>query len=543
MTKTFTARLQKFVPSEWPVALPYVVLSLCVFLAYINVYNNQFLFDDELIITRNEYLWQWGSFWKLFTASTTEGAHISGGFFRPIQMLLYFFAHQAAGQSPSAYHLLNIVIHGANACLIFSLGKKLKFNLWASFFAALLWAMHPIHTEAVTYMSATADGLLAFFTLLGIVMLLPHFTTRKIFLVIPIFVLGLLSKETTVMFPALAMACFFFTNEKKWDAKQYVKFWPLWLLALGFVAWRLSTTAFDGPASYERFFNMPAYNNMRAYADHFELRLYTFFATLPAYAQLLVWPVGLHMERVFNIYSQLDHPQVLAGILIVLVACSALIFNRSTLLWPLAWGIAWAAICHFPDTGLLLAVNALFLEHWMYLPTAGLFLGTAQTITNYLESKHWHNVQMVASGLCLIVAVIFGIATYMQNRVWHDPITFYNHLFQYGVTSARSHNNLALAYMEQKEYDKAIEEFHKAIDASDTYAETRHNLAVSLVSLPNKIQHLGEAIQQLNRALEIDPQFYRSYIVLSQIYAYLGDREKADANRIKAEEILNRNLH
>lgn len=537
-----TAFYQSLSP-RWQTYAPYILLVLAVFLAYCNVYTNDFLFDDGLIITRNELLHHWSSFGHLLTASTTEGAHISGGFYRPVQMVLYFIVYQLGGESLFGFHLLNVLIHAANACLVYELGKRLKFHNTASFFAALIWAVHPLHTEAVTYMSSTADTLHVFFCLLGLVYLLPDFAPRKFFLVIPIFLLGLFSKEVSIVFPALVVCCLYLTSNQSYEPKTYIKTWPLWVVAGIYTAWRLTTTSLDGPASYAHVYQQPAYYSLKLYSEHFSFRLYTFLATLPSYAALVAWPTELHMERTFNVFAEFWLTPVLIGALMVAAAGAQIIFNRNEKYQPLSWGLLWFGASHFPDSGLLVPVNALFLEHWMYLPTIGLFLGIAQIIALHIETSRYEKLKPAITGICLIIATALGTATFFQNRVWHDPVTFYTHVFHYGVTSARAHNNLALAYMERREYALAIDEYHKAIETSDTYAETRHNLAVSLLNLPDKEKHIEEAVDNLNRALEIDPNFYRSYIVLSQIYAFLGDKDKADLNREKAEKILNSYEH
>ncbi len=533
-------QLCQFLSPRWQKVIPYLLLTLAVFAAYCNVYNNEFLFDDGLLITRNDLLHYWSNLGQLFTSSTTDGAHIAGGFARPVQIFLYFLVYQFAGESTVGFHLLNIVIHAANACLIYQLGKKLKFNLWASFFAALIWAMHPIHTEAVTYMSATADGLWAFFCLLGIVILLPDFSWSKIFWVLPIFALGLFSKETTVIFPLLVVICMYLTSDQRLNPKTYLKTWPLWVAAGAYTVWRLTTTGYDGPETYRKMFDYPEYYSLKMYSEHFELRFYTFLATLPAYLQLLVWPEGLHMERSFRIFLNFMLGPALVGCGMLIAAVTLVIFGRGKYSLPLSWGLLWFGAAHFPDTGLLLATNSLFLEHWMYLPTAGLFLGIAQPISLCLELPNLQKLKPYAATIAVIIAASLGTATFIQNRVWHDPITFYHHIFKYGVISARAHNNIALAYMDRKQVPEAIEEFRQAIAISDTYAETHHNLAVALLNLPDRLQHVGEAIDELNKALAIDPNFYRSYIVLSQIYTFIGDSDDATLNREKAEKFLNK---
>ncbi|MDD3371931.1 MAG: hypothetical protein PHE27_08930, partial [Alphaproteobacteria bacterium] len=136
---------------------PYYFLILCVFISYINVFDNQFLFDDDLIIVLNTWIKDWSHIGDILTGSTTNGAHIIGGFYRPLQLLLYLLMHHLGGGGTFWFHALNLSLHIANTCLVYKLGKKLGFYEEACFLAALVWGVHPIHTEAVTYMSATAD--------------------------------------------------------------------------------------------------------------------------------------------------------------------------------------------------------------------------------------------------------------------------------------------------------------------------------------------------------------------------------------------------
>ncbi len=109
----------KILPPEAQKIAPYLLLVAAVFLVYANVYDNAFLFDDNLVIELNDYLRSWSTFGRLVMGSTTEGAHIAGGFYRPVQNILYFFTFQIAGLEPPLFHFLNIALHAINGCLVF----------------------------------------------------------------------------------------------------------------------------------------------------------------------------------------------------------------------------------------------------------------------------------------------------------------------------------------------------------------------------------------------------------------------------------------
>ena len=170
-----------------------LLLVLVVFLAYANVYQNPFLLDDKNLIVGNHLLRHWDNM--------VETVLDMPGFFRPLQIFVYFLVYQAFGLSLAAFHGLNIVLHAVNALLVFWLGCKLGFKTAASFFAALVWAVHPLHTEAVAFMSGTAEPLFSMFCLAGILLLLPDFSMRKIGWAAGILLCALASKGSAAVFP------------------------------------------------------------------------------------------------------------------------------------------------------------------------------------------------------------------------------------------------------------------------------------------------------------------------------------------------------
>jgi tetratricopeptide (TPR) repeat protein len=530
----------EIVPAVVRRIMPYIVLVLCVFTAYGNIFDNGFVFDDGLLIEANSYLHGWGHISDILAGSTTAGAHIAGGFYRPVQIFLYLLIYQLCGGSLVWFHLLNLAIHTANTCFVYRLGTKLNFKPWGVFLAALVWGVHPLHTEAVTYISATADPLFAFFCLWATLILVPDITPRKIWLVLPLVILGLLTKETTVMFPLLVMSCLFLTNDKRLDFRTYIRTWPLWILCLGYTYWRMHAPGFDGPQTYIHYYGMPEYANLKLYADHNAYRFFTFLATIPYYLKLLVWPTELHMERSFAIYTSAWNIAVGLGVLFCILALVQIVRSARHPLHGIAmgWGLLWCICAHAPDTGILIPMNSLFLEHWMYLPSVGLFLGIAETLAVTMPQRPAFYAQ-AASVVTLTFAGVMAAMTYHQNGVWRDPPSFYNNIFSYGEESARARNNLALYYAQKGQFDQSIAQYQKAIKISDTYAETRYNMALTYLKLPDWRLHIQDAVDNLKRSLEIDPRFYRSYLTLGDIYgSLLNDPATAEMYRTHARELM-----
>ena len=499
------------------ISSPYLVLVLSTFLVYANSFGNQFLFDDEFLIQKNSLLRQWSTFIEIFRSSSTTGAGGVDSFYRPFQTISYLVVFQIFGLSPLGFHLLNTAFHALNGCLMFRLGQKLNLNRWSVFTASIVWVLHPVHTEAVTYMSATADSMYTCFCLLSCLVLLPSFSWRRTIFATSLFACGLLTKEAAIVLPALALVCRWTTSSARWRLRTYAFSVPLWSTAFVYLIARKTILDFDQTFQF--------YKQGNIYTDHLSVRIYTFLATLPSYFELLVRPVGLHMERSFPVFTSFAFAPVVIGFAMVSAVAIYLLWSRGQRGLALAFGLLWFAAAHVPHTGILIPVNAFFLEHWLYLPSVGFFLGMAAT---FLQPnwKAWPAV----------LALPLAVLTFKQNQVWATPETFYTNVLKFNPNAVRAHNNLAMFYSDEKRLEKAIEHYRLAISISDDYAQTHYNLALTLLQL----NRTDDAIKELERAIEINPDFYYSYMRLSQIYETRNDAHRAQFYLNRFNEVRTR---
>ncbi len=493
----------------------YGLLIAACFLAYCNVYHNAFLFDDFEMIVQNKFLRSWDSIGTIFTSNVYGGADGHSRLYRPISIFLYLVIFQLFGLSTGAFHFLNVSLHAANACLGYRLGTQLGFRRAAVFVGALVWAVHPIHTEAVTYASETHDLLSLLFCLLGL-LLLKQWDHRSVAIAMGCFILGLLSKETAIMFPALLVMQMFLQNLKPWQFHAYAKTAPFWLIALLYFALKIYFLHASGAGLF---------HPDEVYSQNFLYRFYTFLATLPAYAQLLILPQQLHMERDFPVYLGFFIPQVLAGFVLCAVMALALFYRAKPSVAPIAWGVLWFAIAFVPYSGLLLPINSMFYEHWMYAPTLGLFIGAAVSLEGALQSHE--AIKKYVTYIFSFALFMLTVSTIKQNAVWHDPLRFYENILSAGERAPRAHNNLGSAYFDAGAYDKAIEQYKIAIQNSVNYGMPYYNFAVALVRRDTRPETLTEAIGALEQAIKFDPDFKPSYDVLVKIYTLKGDKERA----------------
>ena len=516
---------------------PYYLLFLGVALFYSNIFDNEFIYDDKYLILQNTYLRSWHTLGQIFSSSVNSGAFRAGHFYRPLQNILYLIIYQFWGPSVFAFHLLNIVIHALNACLLYKLGDRLGFNLVGVFCGALLWTLHPIHTEAITYMSATADTLYSFFCLLGLITLLPNFTWNKCLLAIPLFILGLLSKETAIVFPALFMTMLYIRSPDRFKPKTYLPTLPFWLIAFLYLYIRFVLLPFHT----DELLNVDPVS--KQFGTHISLRIYTFLATLPSYFGLLIWPQGLHMDRDFLVHLSPWFSEVFIGGFIFTAAVGQILLGRGKIGHAFSFGALWFLCAYFPESGVFIPVNSLFLEHWMYLPTSGLFLGLAEGFTQIcLAYQFKPELKKALFASCCFIGLIFGVLTYQQNEVWHDPIALYTNILNHGEKSVRSRNNLGVAYLDMGQYQKALDQFHMALVDYDITPETHQNIAAVLARNYDGKSHEQEEILELQKAIAIDPDFWTAYDSMANVYTTMGQFDKAATARAKMNQIRKKYL-
>jgi Flp pilus assembly protein TadD len=464
--------------------------------------SNGYVWDDSALIQRDPFIRSWrlipeGFRHFLFTDATASD------FYRPIQRLTYTWDYAWRGFNPEIYHFDNILIHALAAVFLFLFFERLLVLLerprameWAAAVAGL-WAIHPLFTSAVCYISGRADPLAAMFGFCGLWLALRK--TRGASAVAALmFFFALCSKESGGIFLALCIALLILLRQPRQAVLRWVAL--SLLVAAAYLSLRLSADHISPPPSTPLALGTRPIVALRAFAE---------------YAGLFVAPVNLHMERDVLPFGRGD-----------LAATIPIARNRefqtllgAILLAAFLWWMRWARrrdpavfaallcfiLAYLPICGLF-SLNASVAEHWLYVPGAFLLMAV-------LLSGSWLPLSRAAG--ILIVAIWAGflaVRTFMRNPEWHDQRTFLERTIMEGGGTARMlinlggleltegntqraiadfQNALALspgqpfglvslgaAYLRDKQYKLADDQFEKALDSPATAAEALQDLAV-----------------------------------------------------------------
>lgn len=525
-----------------------VLLLVIPFIIYANSFNNQFIAgDDEEIVLRNQYLRSWHYLPNLFTENYKAGSSSISNFWRPFQLLVYSFIVQTFGIQPLPFHISSILFHSLCGVFLFLLFLKLlpdEIPPLLIFLGVLVWLVHPLHNEELAVTTGIASPAYLFGILLGLYAFIIFNENKKWYwfgLSVLGFIISLFSKESAIIFPALLLGmhlsgiksgCFEkikadsvkdrlskTTVSRLWllISKVINKHIVFYLLSLAYLILRLTALNFQNTLNF--------YGKSNVFTQHFSYRLYTLLTVIRHGLKIIFLPIGLHPEKSWPVYANFFSNEVFLSFLIVtaLIGLAVYLWRKNPIF---SFGIFWFFVSYLPMSNLLAEINALIWDHWFYAPSAGIILSILALSKNKLIRK--------ASYIVLILAVgIFSYMTVERNQFFKDTEARSRLILKYEPNSAKTWTNLAIALAEKGEYKEAVKGYKKTIEISDIYPAAHHDLANAYFEM----RKLDLAEKEYWKALDLDKNFYYSYLGMGKLYLYKGDKRKAVDYFKKALEI------
>ena len=464
----------------------------------------------------------------------------------------------------TGYHLVNIVIHLLNAVFVYWLVRLLFISLprsdirdkdpfprrWGpiiAFFSALFFTVHPIQTQAVTFIVQRFASLATLFCLISLTM---YMTSRllitglmgsscdhealfpslvscfKSLPLAPVFylisllsaVLAMMTKEIAFTLPILIMLYefLFLTGERKW------KF--VWILPFVLTMSIIPISLFYSVAVGGGDGTVMGLNPEMPTLDY----LYTQFRVIITYIRLLLFPVQQNLDYDYPIYRSLLHIEVLLSLVTIL----SIIMSTSYLFWrfrktePLRkiifFGMAWFFITLSVESTIVPLKDLIF-EHRLYLPSIGFVLmvcSLSMMVANkYLTKKP----QIILLCVGLVIALILTGVTYSRNNIWRKEVTLWEDVVRKSPEKERGYINLARCYYENDNIDGLIKAAKKWIMINPDNDEAYDFLGDAYFN-EGKI---SLAIEQFEKSLMINPKSVDTHIYLGTAYGLLGKRKEA----------------
>jgi len=504
---------------------------------YATAVGGAFVWDDGNIVVANPSIKHWSAAARLFTSSLERNTE----YYRPMLGLSFLTDWQLFGPWPAGFHLTSILIHAAVGVLLYLLAARVLRDPLAALFAALLFVVHPVHTEAVAYVSGRSDPLAALF---GLASLIWSTDARRRALSVGAFFLALLSRETSVgVLLLVVLLDVTVAPRATWTARIVRRYLPyVGALAVYLVMRWLAVGA--GTVT----------NDTAAYS--LGTRLLTLPKVIVAYLGLLAWPSALHMERVVAPATSPLDPTVFGSVLLLVGAIAAVGNWRQErpAAWPVTFGAAWFGLALLPVANLV-PLATFMAEHWLYLPSMGLFIAAGWVLAGLARRTR----PAAVFALVAVLVLAYGARTARRNLDWHDDRTLYQATLRF-TDSARVHGNLGRVYWMEGDVEPAKHELDRAIElrprhwqTADAYnqrgviyqQEGRHAEALQdfqraielyprnpapYVNLATTLQAFGridDARRALETAIAVDPRYASAYVNLGNIYFNAGDLARA----------------
>lgn len=498
-------------------AAPFLLI-LAGLAVYMNAFGVPFVFDDRSAIVDNPQIRRIWPPWRFLDAPPTT---VSG---RPLLSLTFAVNYAAGGLDPRGYHATNVGLHILSALLLYGVLRRTFLSADArispaaregsAFAAALLWLVHPLQTESVTYIVQRAEALAGFFLLSTLYLTIRAFAApgasgRWLAAAVGACGLGMTAKEIMVAAPVLV-----FLYDRTFVSGSFrkaVRRRPLFYAALA-STWLVLVPLVFGGHHVEVTRRIVSAGNATPW---------TYLLTQPEvllhYLRLAAWPTGLCLDLGWPVAERLRDVWPQAAALAGLLAATAWGVVRRR-----AWGF-WGAWCFLilAPTSSVVPLNDPAFEHRMYLPLVGLLAPAALTARRTLEGRS----RAARAAALAAPALLLGVLAVDRNRDYRSSFSVTREAVRQRPLGARARVGMAVASFEAGDLLRAEHQARKAVARAPGLASAWNILGSARAGLGRA----EEALACFQAAADLRPEDPDARANIGVALAALGRREEAKA--------------
>lgn len=573
----------------------YAIIILVGLLIYMRTLDVPFVLDDTGNLVESQIIKDLVHFFDPAQYSRYFGGSTS----RYFGYLTFALNYRLHGYDVTGYHLVNISIHLITALLVYRL-VSLTFRAcrlsvpedhaasgreaFVALLAALLFVTHPIQTQAVTYVVQRFASLAALFYLLSFTSYLQarlicrwhEGNSRAVVgwftIAILSAVLAITTKQNayTLPFAIIAFELLFFNDWLNQKNKKvlYGVLGFLIVAGAGITVWMRSSEL----SFWKIMYKLDEASRLQTGMSRWDY-LATQCRVLITYLRILILPLGQHVDYDYPVSRSFLEPQVLVSALLLcaLLCCALYCLYRARSLGRIsgknadpamfkmiAFGIFWFFITHAIESSFIPIVDVIF-EHRMYLPSVGIFMAVAATISlsggEGAVIPGWPRLPVLIAVAAMIL--MLAGATAARNQVWRSEISLWEDNVRKSPFKARGHLNLGVAYADKGRFDEALTQFMMALDIDPAMIEAYLNIGMirekngdfeealkayrkcleTKPRMPAPYSHIGniyfqqkrylDALQEFDIAIDCDPDFERGYFGRGRVLAAMGRKDEA----------------
>ena len=496
-----------------PVALAVAALCLLVAVSYFPALSAGFVWDDETL-TKAAPLHTWSGLaqiWFIPRALLPYEIH-----YWPLLYTTFWLEHKLWGLAPLGYHLVNLLLHTGVVLLLWRLLRRL--GVPGAWFAAAVFAVHPLHVESVAWVFGRKDILATVFYLSSVLVYIrfaemPRGRRRggPYLLAVALFVLGLLSKSITITLPA-ALLLWHWWRHGRVTLADCSRMLPFFLVGLGIALAEYAYYASLEPISF-------AYTPLE--------RGLIAARALAFYAGKLLWPVGLagvypHWEPGIGDLLAWGCAVGFAAVVAVLWCCRRQ-FGRGPLAGVLFFAVALSPVLGFVDFGYM--QFSFVADRYQYLAGIGLIAvvagavgRTCQLSLGALPAHRTRPARLAIGAAGATILAVAGLLTWNQTGLYRDSVTFFTHVIAHNPQAHDAHYNLGVYLQVEGRYAEAQAAYKTALEQRPDNA----GALVNIGHLLSKQGHYEEAVARYREVLRLNPQHQIALRKLAEVLVKTG---------------------
>lgn len=497
------------------------VLALVAFLAFARTIPYQFVYDDEFQVLRNPWIRSWSGLGQIFTSNVWQfmNPHTVSNYYRPFHMLFHMLGYGLSGLQPHAYHIINIVLHCICTVLVALVSFRLTRERWLSGAAGLIFALHSIHAESITWIAAVTDPSCAAFYFGALYCYLKDVENPEervpLVLSLVFFFGALLSKEMAFTFPLVAASADWILRRKlRWS--RYVMLAGVFAVYAAMRIHALSAFA----AGVRPFHLDPA------------SRVLSTFVIFSQYVLKLFVPRDMNAFHVFSPTESIFSLDFVFGLLVLAAFGTAGWFLRRQRVAVFLFGFCILTL--IPVLNITRLGENIFADRYLYIPSLGasliLPLAAREIWKVRPKSVQWAGLRIGAISLAmLIIPYVYVLAN--STLMWRDELTLYSETLKRSPNAMIMACNLGSYYHTHGDYERAKDWYQKAIEIWEKpFIKDRSNLAGAYIGVGGAYLKQGmpdKALDYFRKAYEIIPESPLALDTLGAAYIATGDLKSA----------------
>jgi len=450
------------------------------------------------------------------------------GMYQPMSVLSLSLNYNLSEDNPVPYHTTNLLLHLINIVLVFILFSKLSKRIEIPIIVALLFAIHPMHVEAVSWIATRSSGLYSVFYLASLIFYLKYLQNKKMvsgLLSLIFFLLSCFSKSMAITLPVLLLLFDYFNN-RKFDTKAFLEKIPFFVISIIF-----GYISINAASEYGHIKNLNVDYNI---IDRAVLLLYSvIFYLVKLFAPLNLSAVYAYPMKEVGFLPWQYYFSVLVFAFLVFNVIRSGKFKKDVYFGTLFFLISISIVLPLIWSRMLMLA-----DRYTYLPYLGIFYIIGQFYIKVVDGEY----KLLRNYKTPVVVVLIGwfiflsASAYQRNNVWKNAITMITDV----IENDRSDVDVSIGYFFRgnildlgRDYQGALNDFSVAIKLNPDYTMAYNNRGI----IKGSMQDFEGALEDFNKAIELEPEYADAIYNRGNARYYLNQADEACKDWRKATEL------